>query len=355
MIMSSREDQILDTIQENLKVWYDPNAKVFYKGPTGHPDISDFVAAKGTKAQRGERRFVEVGEKYLAAAERSIRAGGIFDTSHSSAIKAVVVLDRVLGVSFRQFRIAEMFEIVNAPELVLSGDVGTVYAASTRVLPLEESKILNQTYARTTWDLAATGKNVVHLLLSDEAGKQAVHDVNRLQIDNASKALAKAENTQLATIVEGHTAAAKGDWGAMTTNADFNNRNPLDDLQDILTTIWDNGFEPDTMGVHPRPFADFMSNTFVHNTKIDAALKQDGGVLQLTGFPTLKIIVDAALTNTKGTIVSKSEHGLLVRGPTEAAQYRDEIRGGDGYVIRQWTEAKRLVAGAGRTMTSVSA
>ena len=336
----------MDVIPTGSRVWFNPAEKIFLRGRAGDIRGSDYICKKGLD---------EVEPQFLRAAEQHVRSGGIFDTSHSSTIKAVIVLDQVLATTFREFRLREACQIIKTPELVLSTDVATLFAASTRVLTLEEAAVLNQTYARTTWDLAATGKNVSHIALSDEAQKQAVHDALRLHIDNAARALAKAENTQLATILEGNTAVAQGDWGAMTTNADFNNRNPADDLQAVMTTIWDNGFNPDTLALHPRPWADFISNTFIHNLKTDQGVN-NGMKISLLGFPTLNVIVDPSLTNTKATLLSKSgSNTVLADGPTEAAQYRDEVRGMDGYVIRQWTEAKVVVAGAGRTETSVSA
>src|SRR3989304_4252898 len=226
-------------IPGNRRVFYDPEGEAYYRGSPGNsgiPPDADFIATTHVKSPKPEDHLYEVEGKYLSASERVFR-GGVFDTSHSSTIKAVIVLDRVLGITFRQYRLRELFDIIRTPELVLSADVATKYAASTRVLPLEESNALNLTFARTTWDLAATGKNQVHLPFSDESLKQAVHDVKNNAIRAAAKALQKAENTQLATIIHNATDLTGADWGALNTNEDFSKNSPLKDIRAALDTI----------------------------------------------------------------------------------------------------------------------
>lgn len=335
----------MDEVDVGKRIWFDPDEKIYYRGSVGRRSLADFIATKGLK---------EVEPKYLRAAEQVL--SGYYDTSHSSTIKAVIVLDRVLATEFREFRCREAFQAIRTPELVLSFDVATTFSASKRVLPLEEASLVRQTQARTTFDLAATGKNVSHVALSDEAEKQAVHDVLRLHIENAARALKKAENEQLADILEGATTITGADWGAMNTNADFSANDPLANLHTAMDAIWGNGMNPDILVLDPQPFQEFMSNTFVHNLKIDDALIQDSKVLRLAGFPDLQIIVDTELVATSAIVLSKSGYGaILADGPTEAAQYRDEIRGADGYIIRQWTEGKLGPAGASREILSVTA
>ena len=165
--MTSISAQILSEVDASRKVFYDPAGEAYYRGGPGKPSDADFVATRGLTSVEG---------KYLAAAEQ-VRRGAIFDTSHSSTIKAVIVLDRVLGVGFREYRLRELFNIVRTPELVLSGDVGTVFSATGRVLPLQEAPVLNETYARTTWDLAATGEPIAEPVVGAGRQQQAAETV----------------------------------------------------------------------------------------------------------------------------------------------------------------------------------
>lgn len=332
--------------------WYNPDDAAFYRGSLGSVANSDFVAKKGLK---------EVEGRFMRAAEQSL-SGGIFDTPDSSTIKAVVVLDQVLGTTFRDYRLREMCQIINSPQLVLSVDLATKFDAATRILPLEEAKVAKQAYARTTFDLAAAGKNVAHILLADESEKQAVHDVFRLHVDNAARALMKAENSQLQAIIEGGTSVATsaysgGAWNTMNGNADFSHYNPLLDLEGVYDLIWQNGFKPDTIGLHPKVFAALRSNTYVRYFNQDAgALSNVSPNLAAVGYPDLQVVTDPDLTATMATVMSKSAGSVvLAAGPTEAAQYRDEIRGADGYVIRQWTLASIINQGGMRSITAAYA
>lgn len=327
--------------------WFNPDDATFYRGALGNVDSSEFIAKKGLK---------EVEPKFLRAAEASLR-GGVFDTPDSSAIKAVVVLDQVLGTTFRVFRLRELFQIINSPQLVLSVDLATKFSASQRVLPLEEAQVLKQTYARTTFDLAAAGKNVGHVLLADESEKQSVHDVFRMHVDNAARSLVKAENAQLAAIAEsdGSAGAGVGSYATMNSNNDFSLYNPLTDIDAQYDAIAQSGYQVDTVAMHPTVWKNFRSNTYVRYHNPAAALDAGTGDLGAIGYPQIKTVFDPDLTATKITILSKSAGALvLAAGPTEAAQYRDEIRGADGYVIRQWTLSKLINTAAIHTYTGAS-
>ncbi len=280
--------------------WFNPDDQVFYRGAVGHPETSEYVAKFGAKG-----RPTEVEPRFLRAAEQELRAG-IFDTPDSSTIKAIVVLDQVLGLTFRQYRLRECFQIINSPQLVLSVDLGTKFSATGRILPLEEAQVVKQTYARTTFDLAAIGKNVAHILLSDESEKQAVHDVFALHVSNAAMALVKLENSQLATIAESDAGAGAGvgSYATMNSNNDFSLYNPLTDIDAQYDAIAQSGFQVDTVAMHPTVWKNFRSNTFVRYHNPAAALDAGTADLGAIGYPQVKTIFDPDLTRPQAY-----EHG----------------------------------------------
>jgi hypothetical protein len=71
-----------------------------------------------------------------------------------------------------------------------------------------------------------------------------------------------------------------------------------------------------------------------------------GSSFTLPGFPLVQCIIDYALTETPtgtvGPIIGSTDGPGLVlgQGPTMAAKYRDEAKGYDAYIIRQWLEPK---------------
>jgi hypothetical protein len=76
------------------------------------------------------------------------------------------------------------------------------------------------------------------------------------------------------------------------------------------------------------------------------------GAFSLPGYPTVKVVTDFALTETPdathGPLIGSSVALGLVfgEGPTMAAQYRDEAKGFDGYIIRKWQEPKVVIQDA---------
>ncbi len=338
---------------------------VMYRGQTGDPDHSEALSLFGKWAPDESKDHVCFSasiKKYAEDISALARKGmsykaGVTDTSITSTISALTVLDELLGVKFRNYRLNEAFRIVNSPTLELRADVATKFSGQARVLPLQDPNLQNLTYTRTTWDLAKTGKNVSHIAVADESMKQAAHDVFRMNIENAARELAVMENTQLEVLNAAATAVAGSDWGTYNTTHGESDNSPIPDLEGSMTTIWDNGFEPNKLIMHPKVWGEFIGNSRVRDTQIVESLKTSGDIasIKIVGFPTLDIIIDATRLNTSVVLASKENWCLLVRGPTEVAQYRNEIIGLDGYITRQWTEAKQLIAGAAREITGVQA
>ena len=226
-----------------------------------------------------------------------------------------------------------------------------ILKADTSGLPLDEAEIAAESYTAVSFDL---WKNVVHIVVSDEAAKKAAHDVLSLNVEDAAKDLARMENKQIKETAEACTEKVSGtaysDWGAMTTPPD-SDTNPFEAIRASVEYIEGEGYEPDFMAMHPAIWGKFVTNTYVCDLAHAgiAELGRDGGQFTLPGYPTIKVYTDYALTQTptasKGPLIGDSEAPALVlgEGPTEAAQYRDEKAGYDAYVIRQYLEPKLVI------------
>jgi hypothetical protein len=79
------------------------------------------------------------------------------------------------------------------------------------------------------------------------------------------------------------------------------------------------------------------------------SLDNNGGNFTLPGYPTIGLITDYALTETPtgtvGPIIGSTTalRAVLGTGPTMAAQYRKELAGYDGYIIRDWLQPKVVI------------
>ena len=178
-----------------------------------------------------------------------------------------------------------------------------------------------------------------------------------LNIDDASRDIARMENKQIAEIAEACTEKVSGtvysDWGAMTTppNSDTN---PFTAIQASIEYVEGKGYTPDYMALHPNLWGKFVTNSYVKDLVHAgiATVGRDGGQFTLPGYPTIKVFTDSHLTQTptatKGPLIGDSRAPSLVlgQGPIEAAQYRNEKAGYNAYIIRQYLEPKLVIQDA---------
>jgi len=266
-------------------------------------------------------------------------------------IEAATILDEVLGLARPRYKLRGICRPIRMDSLSARIDVATALTGQEKVPPLVEAEIAAESYTAVSFDL---WKNVVHIVVSDEAAKKAAHDVLSLNVEDAAKDLARMENKQIKETAEACTEKVSGtaysDWGAMTTPPD-SDTNPFEAIRASVEYIEGKGYEPDFMAMHPSIWGKFVTNTYVRDLAHAgiAELGRDGGQFTLPGYPTIKVYTDYALTQTptasKGPLIGDSEAPALVlgEGPTEAAQYRDEKAGYDAYVIRQYLEPKLVI------------
>ncbi|MBS7658105.1 MAG: hypothetical protein QXL69_01030 [Candidatus Bathyarchaeia archaeon] len=298
---------------------------------------------------KGKVWYSPASGKYYAG---ELLEGQIVDVSDISAIKAQVVLDEVLGLARPQYRLRKVVRVIRMDSLTARIDIATAITGQEKVPELTEAPVNAQAYTAVNFDL---WKNVVHVVVSDEARKKAAHDIFRLQVEDAARELARMENKQIAAELESATSITGSDWGAISGGTSVNN--PFTDILNAITQIREKGYEPDFMALSPYAWSKFITNSFVRDlvhaglAKITAA----GGEFTLPGYPMIDVVVDAALTTTIAIIGSKKAPAcVLGEGPTESAHYRNEVAGYDAFIIRQWLMPKLVVSDAIRKITGVA-
>ncbi len=297
----------------------------------------------------GQIEFIDEGVTMARQAERAIKSGNIDETSLGN-IEVVQLLREVVRREWRTFHAIEGTKRIAVPKLKLNVPITDKYAASKKVPEFVEPDQKTNKFTLANFIL---WKNMVSIYESDEAQLRADIQPLNHEIDQAAGALGLAANDQIVLEQETFTGVGKGDWGAMTTNADFSNRNPLDDIQDVITTITSNHFRPNTICVHPRVLSDFLSNTFINGyTQANDRTMESGFVLPKV--PQLKVVQDLGYTNTVATVFDTNTM-LLGEGPTTAEAFRNPLQSADGWVIRQWLHPLKVLNDGGRKMTTVSA
>jgi hypothetical protein len=274
--------------------------------------------------------------------------------SDIAEVEAVTILDEVLGLARPQYTLRGVCRQIPMDQLTMRVDIATSLAGSEKVPALVEAEIKKQAYTAVNFDL---WKNVVHVALADEAQMKAAHPLLQMHVSDAARDLARMENKQIAEILEGDitekvSSAAYSDWGAFTSGV--SNTNPFTAIIAHINYIQGKGYPVDFMAMHPTIFGKFIQNTYVRDlVKAGmATLGNNGGNFTLPGYPTIRLITDYALTETPtstiGPIIGSTAApgSALGLGPTMAAQYRNELAGYDGYIIRQWLEPKVVLDAA---------
>jgi len=217
----------------------------------------------------------------------------------------VTILDEVLGRARPSYRLRPICRSIRMDNLTARIDIATALTGQEKVPPLVEAELASEAYTAVEFDL---WKNVVHVVISDEAAKKAAHD----------------------------------------------DTNPFLAIQASIEYIEGKGYEPDFMALNPSLWGKFVTNSYVKDLVHAgvATIGKDGGRFTLPGYPTIRVITDSHMTQTptasKGPIIGDSRAPALVlgQGPTEAAQYRNEKAGYNAYIIRQYLEPKLVIDNA---------
>ena len=283
--------------------------------------------------------------RYYGQPEPRVFEAQMIQPSDVGGIEAVAILDEVLGLARPQYVLRQVCRPVRMDSLTARVDVATKLAGQEKVPPLVEAEIGAQSYTTVDFDL---WKNVVHIVMSDEARKKAAHDIMGLHASDAARDLARMENKQIAEELATATDVAGSDWGNSTNN-------PYEDIVGAMTTIEGNGYPVDFMAADPLVWADFLSNDYVKGT-LQGVQYPAGKVFPVPGLPGVTGYSDGALPDTVAYVGSRSAPAVVFgEGPVEAARYRDEKAGYDAYVIRQWLQPELVLSDAIREFTGVHA
>jgi len=270
-------------------------------------------------------RSAVTGDYHKQAKPGVYEAAAIMPTDISS-IEAVAILEEVLGQARPFYKLRELCRPVRMDHLTARVDIATGLTGQEKVPAMVEAEIAAESYTAVDFDL---WKNVVHVVISDEAAKKAAHDILALNVADAAKDLARMENKQIKEIAEACTEKVSGtaysDWGAMTTppNSDTN---PFEAIRASIEYIEGKGYQPDFMAMHPTLWGKFVTNTYVRDL-VHAGIAQlgaSGGSFSLPGYPTIKVVTDYQLTSTPTASL-----GPLV--------------GDSKYIIRQYMEPKLVL------------
>jgi hypothetical protein len=273
------------------------------------------------------------------------RQAAIVETPDITAVDLKILLQEILGLQRPAYNLRNATRQINMNALKASIPVYTKLTAEEKVGELVEAPVKSGAWATLDFSL---WKNVVHIVVSDEAQKRANVDIFGTQTRDAAGALTASENSQIKTVLEGGTTVAGANWGVSTNS-------PYTDLIGVMSTIAANGYPADFVAAHPLVWGNFFGNPFVKGQLAGAVYPDftQGGGFPIIGLPGVTGFSDFALTNTIAIVGSKNNACVLGVGPTEAARYRNELGGYDAYIIRQYLQPQVAVSDAIRVLTGV--
>jgi len=318
---------------------------------SGLPELS-FTAYD----QYGEalKEWSDLKSKYGAVgASKKIATANIVNSQTIDQTKSLNILDRVLGLQVRDFFLQTVVTPIPSPQLVFTVDTYNDGSVQGKVPELDEAELISHTESRSTQVLY---KNVGHIAISEEADMKQSHPTMQLRQDKTMKDMARLINSQIATVLATATDVAGADWGAVSGTPPDSSNNPINDIQNVMTTIEGNGFNVDYVAGHDRPITDLLTNKFIRgrgNVGIGTdVLGKNVGIREL-GIPA-EIVKDQALPNTTALVGSK-DAVWLGQGATIVANYLNDQAGYRGWLVKQWWLPYLAQAGAVRELTGVSA
>lgn len=293
-------------------------------------------------------------EIYKQFTPETFEAAGIIDPADSDFLEAYVLLREVLGLARPQYTLRQICRTIPMNKLHATIPIATGLTVDEKVKPGIEAEIDKLAWTDVTF---ALWKNVGHVNIVREAMLSGAFDFYAMGIEDCARDLARAENDQIAAILPGATdQAAGGVWDTFTSGV--SDYNPYDDILDALDALSAVGYPANWAVMAPKVWKGFILNSFVRELVHAgiATVTPSGGSFTIPGYPTVKVLVDHAVTPATSCYIFSSNAPAFVlgTGPTEAARYEDVPAGFYGYVIRQWLEPKLVLPTAALEITGAA-
>jgi hypothetical protein len=283
----------------------------------------------------------------------SLKSGGIGVTADYSAIDIVNVAAEMITTELRGFVLEQAVTTIATPSLQLEVDAWTRFTGQRNITEATPPILKLGSVSRTSFDLPKDGTGIA---LSFEAQTRAVHDIYRVNVENAVSDLKRIKANKIASELETATDVAAGDWAAYTT--DHSTRSPYDDIGTVTDLIYQNNGSVDTIATHDKVWRDFIGNTNYKGTGDNPAHEGAFSVARvlsgITGLEGLTWYIDNEKTATIATVYEKKSVYKL-QGPVRTAVYRLEAEDVDAFRIFDFNLPKIQVAGRIRDLTSVTA
>src|SRR5688572_3445013 len=296
---------------------------------------SHWLSSQWENAAVSYADYLKYGKSYTNSPFR--QASGVVTSQDSPTINVVQILGEVMGRTEKNYTMEDAVTRIATPNLNIAVDTWKGFVASADIPEYGDTPVRKGGFTREQYFLK---KDAAHILVTDEAQARSDRNVFTIHVNHAVQDLRRLKAQKIA--IELETAANESggaDWAAHT--AGVSTTDPIRQIATVADIIELNGGTPNTIASHGRAFRDFAGNSRVNGQGQVTPEARFGTTVvgNLPGLPGFTWYVDNLKTAGLVTIYDKSAV-LLMQGPVRTAQYRNELKGADGYITRDYNAVK---------------
>lgn len=276
-------------------------------------------------------------------------AGGVITTQDSPAINVINVAAEIQGIQTEEFVLTQAVSSRTTPNLTLSFDQWNGFTVFQDIAEGDATYQQKGNFTRKTFGLR---KDVGHIAITDEAGMVPDRDVWTYHVQHVGKEMVKVKNLKVAIEILTATETTGGDDWDTRTNG-LSDVNPIEQIRKAAREIKANNGNPNTIISGSDPFTSFGGNTNIKGTTEPMPAMNFGTRVEVSQFlPGMTWYIDDLATQTGLIILDKTAVSIL-QGPQRTAMYRNEERGINAYVTRDWNRVVTVDPTIIRRLTGV--
>jgi hypothetical protein len=299
----------------------------------------------------------DIANEYADVKENGLqfRSGnvGIITSTDSPTLNSVQILGELQGVDTRNYTLEGALTQVSTPNLEISVDSIFGFTASQDVGEGMEPDVKKGKFERTKYTLK---KDAGYIMQTDEAAFTNDRDTFNLGIQQVTRDLVRIFNDKIIAKLEGADVPtmAGDDWAAVASGLRTNDA--VTNIAEVEAVIAGNGGILDTIVSDPIVLRAYVSNVqggaTLMNAPVGLGVVGNNRTDNVPGVNGVTWYTDNGLANTRITAFDKRAV-LKMQGPVRTAQFRDERRGMDGYITRNWRGVQIIDTSRIRGVTGV--
>lgn len=265
-------------------------------------------------------------------------ASGTITSDDNPTIHLVQILAETMGRDTRIYSLEQVVSHAQTPGLSLSIDTWNGFGISMNVPEGVEALPQKGKYVRQEYLM---GKDVAHVLITDEAVYRSDRDLMAEHIQHAQNEFRRTHNLKIAIALEAAPQEAGTDWNALAVGGFHYAANPGKEIGVLIELIEENMGVADVVASHSSAWNAYQFNGKVSGITAPGATVVTGTRL-VQNPPGLPPGTTWALDNLKSKdVVTVFDRRAVIfgQGPVRTGTYRMEGKGSDGYITRDWNRA----------------